>query len=70
LSKAEFAMTADQQLILDAVDKAQRILANYIEPGPRNPEGTIEELKSALASPEIVATVQRVRAGYGLRVVK
>jgi hypothetical protein len=70
LSKAEFAMTADQQLILDAVDKAQRILADHIEPGPRNPEGTIQELREALAHPEIVAAVQRVRAGYGLRVVK
>ena len=69
-SRAEFAMTADQQLILDAVDKAQRILADYVEPGPRNPEVTIEHLISALAHPEIVAAVQRVRAGFGLRVVK
>jgi hypothetical protein len=70
LSKAEFAMTADQQLILDAVDKAQRILAGYLDPGPRNPEGTIEELREVLARPELVDAVQRVRAGYGLRVVK
>jgi len=56
--------------ILDAVDKAQRILASYIKPGPRNPEVTIEQLISALAHPEIVAAVQRVRAGFGLRVVK
>jgi hypothetical protein len=62
-------MTADQQLILDAVDKAQRILAEYIEPGPRNPEGTIEELREALAGPQLVDAVKRVRAGYGLRVV-
>ena len=63
-------LPADQRLILDAVDKAQRILAKYVEPGPRNPEGTIEDLKSALARPELVAAVERVRAGYGLRVVK
>jgi hypothetical protein len=69
-AKAECAMTADQQLILDAVDKAQRILADYIEPGPRNPEGTIEELREALARPQLIGAVQRVRAGYGLRVVR
>ena len=69
-TKREFAMTNDQQLILDAVDKAQRILAEYVEPEPRNPEVTIEQLISALAHPEIVAAAQRVRAGYGLRVVK
>jgi hypothetical protein len=69
-SLPDCAMTADQQLILDAVDKAQRILADYIEPGPRNPEGTIEELREALARPELVDAAQRVRAGYGLRVVK
>jgi hypothetical protein len=39
--------------------------------GPRrNPEVTIEQLISALAGPELVAAVQRVRAGYGLHVVK
>jgi hypothetical protein len=63
-------MMADQQLILDAIEQAQRILAEYIKPAPRNPDGTMEQLISALASPEIVAAVQRVRAGYGLRVVK
>jgi hypothetical protein len=64
-------MMADQQLILDAIEQAQRILAEYIEPGaPRNPDGTIEQLISALAHPELVAAVQRVRAGYGLRVAR
>jgi hypothetical protein len=68
-SPPDCAMTADQHLILDAIEQAQHILAGYVEPGPRNPERTIEELISALARPELVAAVQRVRAGYGLRVV-
>jgi hypothetical protein len=68
--KPDCAMTADRQLILDAIEQAQRILAGYVEPGPRNPDGTIEQLISALARPELVAAVQRVRAGYGVRVVK
>jgi hypothetical protein len=60
----------DQQLILDAIEQAQRVLADYIDPGPRNPDGTMEQLIAALARPEVVAAVQRVRAGYGLKVVK
>jgi hypothetical protein len=69
-SLPDCAMTADQHLILDAIEQAQRILAEYVEPGLRNPERTIDQLISALARPEIMAAVQRVRAGYGLRVVK
>jgi hypothetical protein len=63
-------VTADEQLILDAIEQAQRILAGYVEPGPRNPEGTIEALREALAGPQLVDAVKRVRAGYGLKVVK
>jgi hypothetical protein len=69
-SLPDCAMTADQQLILDAIEQAQHVLAGYIEPGPRNPDGTIEQLISALARPEVVAAVQRVRAGYGVWMVK
>jgi hypothetical protein len=69
-SLPDCAMTADQHLILDAIEQAQRVIAEYVEPGPRNPDGTIEQLISALARPELVAAVQRVRAGYGVRVVK
>jgi hypothetical protein len=53
--------TADERLILDVIDQAQRVLAGYVEPGPRNPEVTIEQLILALARPELVATVQRSR---------
>jgi hypothetical protein len=62
--------TADEQLILDAIEQAQHVLAAYVEPGPRDPEGTMAQLLDALARPEVVAAVQRVRAGFGLRTVK
>jgi hypothetical protein len=39
--------TADERLILDAIDQAQRVLAGYVEPGPRNPEVTIAAVKAA-----------------------
>jgi hypothetical protein len=46
------------------------VLAGYIEPEPRDPEGTMAQLLDALARPGLVAAVQRVRAGYGVRVLK
>ena len=64
------ALPADKRLILDAIEQAQRVLAGYVEPGPRHPEGTMAQLIEALARPEVVAAMQRVRAGYGVRVVK
>jgi hypothetical protein len=39
------SMTADEQLILDAIEQAQRVLADYIEPGPRNPAGALRSLR-------------------------
>jgi hypothetical protein len=60
---------ADQRLILDAIEQAQRVLAGYIEPGARDPEGTMAQLLDGLARPEVLAAVQRVRAGFGLRTV-
>ena len=64
---------SDRDLVLDAVEGAQRILAEYIEPGsPRRPETTINMIMILflLDRQDVVAAVKRLRAGYGLRVVK
>jgi hypothetical protein len=34
----------DQELVLDALEQAQQILARYVEPGPRNERATLEAL--------------------------
>jgi hypothetical protein len=61
----------DQDLVLDAIEDAQRILAEHIEPAShRNPETTINMLLFLLDRREVVAAVRRLRDGYGLRVVK
>jgi hypothetical protein len=61
----------NQDLVLDAIEDAQRILAEHIEPGcHRNPETTINMLLFLLDRREVVAAVRRLRDGYGLRVVK
>ena len=62
---------SDQDLVLDAIEDAQRILAEYIEPtSRRNPEATIHMLLFLLDRRDVVAAIARLRAGHGLRVVK
>ena len=60
----------DQDLVLDAIEDARRILAEHIEPAShRNPETTINMLLFLLDRRD-VGRRQTLRAGYGLRVVK
>jgi hypothetical protein len=62
---------SDQDLILDALETAEHILAEYIRPGaPRWPEHTIRQLQSVLDRQDLAAARERLKAGYGLRVVK
>jgi hypothetical protein len=69
-SIAEFAFVSDQDLVLDAVQEAQRILAEYAEAGPRRtPDETINMLLYLLDRRDVVAAVGRLRA-HGLHVVK
>jgi hypothetical protein len=61
----------DQDLVFDVIDDAQRILAEHIEPGfHRNPETTINMLLFLLDRRGVVAAIRRLRAEYGLRVVR
>ena len=52
------AFVSDQDLVLDAIED-QRILAEHIEP-----------TLFLLDRREVAAAMKRLRAGYGLRVVK
>lgn len=63
-------MTNDQQLVLEALENAQRILAEYFEPGGRRPDLTISRLLHVLDREDLAAAQKRLKAGYGLRVVK
>jgi hypothetical protein len=65
------SIVSDQDLILDAVEDAQRILAEYLEPSSRrNPDATISMLVTLLRRRDVVAAVARLRARRALRVVK
>lgn len=60
----------DQELILQAIADLQRIAAEYIEPGPRDAEATIEKMLEILDRNDIVAAAARLAAGFGIRVAK
>lgn len=61
---------SDQNLVLDAVEEAQRVLVEYAQGPRRNPDETINMLLFLLDRADVVAAVERLRAGFGLRVVK
>jgi len=63
-------VVSDQDLVLDAVEEAQRVLVEYVQAGPRRSPETINMLLFLLDRADVVAAAKRLRAGFGLRVVK
>ena len=50
----------DQQLALRAVNEAQRILEEYLQPRPQNNERRILQLVEVLEQPDLVVAVDRL----------
>jgi hypothetical protein len=63
-------MSSDQILLVKAVEEAQSTLSSYTDTDARYPEATVKKLMSILNRPEVLSAMQRIRAGYGLRVEK
>ena len=64
-------MKTDRDVIIESFEEAQRILAEHLEPGAlRSSAGTIHRLVTVLERPELVAALERMKAGRGLRLVK
>ena len=55
----------DQQLALEAVSEAQRILEEYLEPRPHNNERILDRLVELLERPDLVVAVDRLQRGDG-----
>jgi len=54
----------DQQIALQAVSEAQRILEEYLEPRPRNNERIIlDRLVEVLERPDLLVAINRMRRG-------
>ena len=65
----EGSMT-DQELIVSTLRKAGRIIGEYIEPGPRDPDETIAQLIAVLDNQDVARAIDRLEKGHGLRVEK
>lgn len=53
----------DAELTLTAIREAQLILADYIHPGLRDAEKTLNDLLSVLDRDDVVEAVDRLEAG-------
>ena len=51
----------DQQLALQAVSEAQRILEEYLQPRPNNNERILDKLVEVLERPELLVAVNRLQ---------
>ena len=60
----------DQEIVSRALTELQLIAADYINPGPRDAEITMQTMLSILDRRDVVAAATRLSKGYGLRVVK
>ena len=59
-------LMTDQQLALQAMSDAQRILEEYLEPRPHDNEQLLSRLVEVLDRNEVVTAVSRLRQGYTL----
>ncbi|MGY4477617.1 MULTISPECIES: hypothetical protein [Bradyrhizobium] len=51
----------DQQLALQAVSEAQRILNEYLQPRPHDNERILDRLVEVLERPDLVVAVSRLQ---------
>jgi hypothetical protein len=61
---------SDQQLLITALRDAGRVVAEYLEPGPRDADNTIQQLISILDREDLAAAMKRLENGLNLRPVK
>jgi hypothetical protein len=52
-----------EKQVTDAVEKAQAVLAEYVEPGSRNCERTISRLMDVLDDSALIEAVDEVKDG-------
>jgi hypothetical protein len=61
----------DIDIINKAMEDAQAVLRDFIEPGPRDTKATLARMIEILDHQDVVAAQERLRKGYGhLHVVK
>lgn len=64
-------MSPDQKLTLDALNGAAHIISEYLESAPPgDPQATLDRLIELLGNQKLADAVDRLEAGFGLRIVK
>jgi hypothetical protein len=60
----------DQDTLFRAVEDARRILGEYIEPGERDPNRTVERLLAVLDKNDVVHALDRMNRRRVIRLVE
>jgi hypothetical protein len=61
----------DIDIINKAMQDAQAVLRDFVQPGPRDPQDTLVRMLEILDHEDVVAAQERLRKGYGhLQLVK
>lgn len=63
-------VSKDAESVAKAVLDLEIFLANYLQPGPRDANKTIEQIIEMLDRRDVISAAERIVAGYGLHVVK
>jgi hypothetical protein len=69
-SQGDPRLMTDREVVIQAIEEAKRILAEYIEPGRRDAVATVKALLDLLDRREVGAALNRLKAGYGLYEVR
>jgi hypothetical protein len=56
---------SDQELAVQGVRDAQRILEEHLEPRPHDHEGLLDRLVEVLERPSVMVAVNRLQRGAG-----
>lgn len=62
--------TDDLDTVLTAVELAQRILGEYIEPGPRDATNTVNRLLETLDNQDVIKALNHLRRRQTIRLVE
>jgi hypothetical protein len=62
--------TSDQDIVLQAVEDARRILEEYIAPGPSDATRTVHRLIAVLGRDEVVHAMDRMKRRRTIRLVE
>jgi hypothetical protein len=61
---------SDQELTLFALREAQHIPADYVQPGARDSENTLQQLLEVLDRSDVVEAMDRLESETGLRLAR